>query len=433
MTNPSSPHLSDATAEGQFEERQAEALRILGTQSDLLLNAVDEGVYCLDANGNTLFVNEAGARMLGYTAREMRGKPQHALIHSKYADGTDFPEEACPIYSSVHHGVHQRVGADVFWKKDGSPLPIDYTSTPIKEGRRILGAVVTFRDISDQQEAARQASRLSSERAARAEAEAAKRALEVSDHRLRMALDAGRMGSWEWDIVGERIIWSPELERLYGIPEGSFGGTMAEYREHLHPDDRDSVVERFQTALAERRPTHHSVHRIVRPDGGIRWLDSNGRFIYADDGTPVRLTGVSADVTEARAESEARRASEESYRFLMESLPVQIWTAKPDGNLDYVTQRVADYFGKPVEAMLVEGWKDVVHPDDLARAGAAWMHSVETGEPYSIEFRLLRGDGHYGWHLARAIAQRDATGAIVRWVGTNTDIDDQKRVAASPA
>jgi PAS domain S-box-containing protein len=429
MAASDSAHILDT--DEHFAERQAEALRILGTQSDVLLNAVDEGVYCLDANGDTLFVNDAGARMLGFTAREMRGKPQHALIHYKYADGTDFPAEACPIYASVHDGVYQRVGADVFWMKDGSPLPVDYTSIPIKEGRRILGAVVTFRDISDQQEAAKQASRLANERAARAEVEAAKLALEASDHRLRLALDAGRMASWEWDIERERMVWSPELERMYGVPEGTFAGTMDEYRERIHPDDRDKALRLMGVAVAERHPTHHVLHRIVRPDGSIRWLDSNGRFSYADDGRPIRLTGVSTDVTELRAESAARKAADENFHFLTESLPVQVWTALPDGSLDYVTQRVAEYFGKPAERILRDGWKDVVHPDDLAAAGAAWMHSLETGKPYNIEFRLLRADGQYGWHLGRAIPQRDEHGVIVRWFGTNTDIEDQKRAAAA--
>jgi PAS domain S-box-containing protein len=425
---PKSPDVGE-----QLDAREAEALRILGTQSDALLNAVDEGVYCLDPNGNTLFVNEAGLRMLGYTAREMRGKSQHALIHSRYADGTPFPEEACPIYSSVHDGVHQRVGGDIFWKKDGSALPVDYTSMPIREGRRILGAVVTFRDISGQQEARAQADRLASERAARAEAEGARKALELSDRRLRLALDAGNMGSWEWDIAGGRLFWSPELERLFGIPEGSFNGTMDEYTSRIHPEDRDASAALVQSALAERRATHHVLHRIVWPDGSVHWLDSNGHFIYDDEGNPLRLTGVSADVTLVRAEADARRASEENYRFLTENLPVQVWTAQPDGQLDYVTQRVADYFGKPALEILRDGWKDVVHPEDLPRAGAAWMHSLATGDPYNVEFRLRRHDGKYGWHLARAIAQRGLTGAIVRWFGTNTDIEDQKRTESALA
>jgi PAS domain S-box-containing protein len=433
MDGPHPDALNSPQAGEQLDAREAEALRILGAQSDALLNAVDEGVYCLDADGNTLFVNEAGLRMLGFTAREMRGKSQHALIHYRYADGTPFPEEACPIYSSVHDGVHQRVGGDIFWRKDGSALPVDYTSMPIREGRRILGAVVTFRDISGQQEAQAQADRLASERAARAEAELARKELELSRRRFRLALDAGNMGSWEWDIAGGRVIWSPEVEGLFGIPEASFSGTMEEYASRIHPDDRDASTGLVQTALAERRATHHVLHRIVWPDGSVHWLESNGHFIYDDEGNPLRLTGVSSDVTDVRAEAEARRASEENYRFLTESLPVQVWTAQPDGQLDYVTQRVADFFGKPASEILRDGWKDVVHPDDLPRAGAAWMHSVATGDPYSVEFRLRRHDGEYGWHLSRAIAQRSPSGAILRWFGTNTDIEDQKRTESALA
>ena len=140
---------------------------------------------------------------------------------------------------------------------------------------------------------------LASEREARA-------AQTESDRRLRLALDAGRMGTWEWDIAHDRVIWSPEEERLYGIPEGSFGGTMEEYRSRLHPDDRDESVQSVRQAIERRATSHHVLHRIITGDGELRWLDSHGHFIYDESGNAVRLVGVSTDVTERR-EIEAAR------------------------------------------------------------------------------------------------------------------------------
>jgi PAS domain S-box-containing protein len=130
--------------------------------------------------------------------------------------------------------------------------------------------------------------------------------LEEAAQRLRLALDAGRMGTWEWDIQAGRLIWSPEEERLYGMPKGSFSGTVEEYRERIHPDDRDAALTTVQQALEGHAHTHHVLHRIVRPDGEVRWLDSHGRFLYADDGRPLRLVGVSTDVTEQRQIEAAR-------------------------------------------------------------------------------------------------------------------------------
>ncbi len=161
-----------------------------------MLNAIDDGVYFLDPLGNTVFVNEAAARLLGHTAREMLGKPQHELIHHHYPDGTVFPREACPIYLSATEGIPQRVGGDVFWRKDGTPLHVDYTSIPIRERRQIVGVVVTFRDISAQQRAEEQEARLTKERAARAEAERARQSLLVSDQRYRALVEAA--GQYVW-------------------------------------------------------------------------------------------------------------------------------------------------------------------------------------------------------------------------------------------
>jgi PAS domain S-box-containing protein len=141
----------------------------------------------------------------------------------------------------------------------------------------------------------------------------------------------------------------------------------------------------------------------------------------------ARLRGERELRAEAERAREALRVSEARYRFLAEAIPVQIWTATPDGALDYVSKRVGDYFGMSSERILGEGWQHVIHPDDLPPVAERWMHSLASGEPYQVEFRLRRHDGEYRWYLGRALAQRDESGAVVRWFGTNTDIQDQKR------
>ena len=124
--------------------------------------------------------------------------------------------------------------------------------------------------------------------------------------------------------------------------------------------------------------------------------------------------------------TESLRPSEEDYKFLAENIPVQIWTALPDGQLDYVTEQTARSFGLTVSDILRDGWKDVVHPDDLPLAVERWTHALTTGEVYEVEFRLKLADGTYAWHLARAMAQRGADDAILRWLGTNTNIEEQR-------
>jgi PAS domain S-box-containing protein len=132
-----------------------------------------------------------------------------------------------------------------------------------------------------------------------------------------------------------------------------------------------------------------------------------------------------------RAKSEALRASERHFREMAEAIPVQVWTAQPDGQLDFVTRRTAEFFGRPAEAMLGHGWTDAVHPDDIERVAARWSQSLQTGEPYEVEFRLRAHDGTYQWHLVRANALRGPDGRIVQWFGCNADIEQQKLLEAA--
>ncbi|MDQ3135721.1 MAG: ATP-binding protein, partial [Acidobacteriota bacterium] len=127
--------------------------------------------------------------------------------------------------------------------------------------------------------------------------------------------------------------------------------------------------------------------------------------------------------------SAAAEANEQRYRFLAEAIPVQVWTAQPDDALDYVNQRAIEYFSRTGAEIIGDNWQQVIHPDDLDACLKLWQSALSTGEIYEVEFRLRRGsDETYRWHLGRALPMLDATGRIIRWFGTNTYIDDQKRL-----
>src|SRR5919198_4004679 len=126
--------------------------------------------------------------------------------------------------------------------------------------------------------------------------------------------------------------------------------------------------------------------------------------------------------------AELRRESEERYRFLAEAQPDQIWTAQPSGELDYVNQRALNYFDSSFSEFVEAGWTQVVHPEDLGRMLERWQDALGTGQPYENELRLRRAsDGSYRWHLTRAVPMSDRRGEVVKWFGSNTDIDDRKR------
>ncbi len=130
-------------------------------------------------------------------------------------------------------------------------------------------------------------------------------------------------------------------------------------------------------------------------------------------------------VERARAEV-ALRDSEAQFSTLAQALPNQVWTSRPDGYLDWFNARTYEYSGAEPGELDGAGWVKLVQPDDLALAAERWAASRATGTIYEVEFRLKRRDGEFRWHLARALPLQDDQGAIVRWVGTNTDIEDQK-------
>jgi len=411
-----------ASAEGELTSREAEdivaaAADLLRERAEIVLNSVADGIFCLDHEGRTIFVNEAGARMFGFSAREMIGRSQHQLVHHHYADGAEFPEEECPIYSSVREGITQRVGGDVFWRKDGTQVPVDYTSIPLKEARRVVGAVVTFRDVSVEQRAEQQQELLDSERAAREEAERARAALEASEERLRLAMSAGRMASWEWDIAGNSVHWSPEEEALYGLEPGTFEGTTEGYAARIHPEDRDAAFTTLQDAMARQAGTHSVTHRVVWPDGEIRWLESHGQFVYDGDGKPVRLVGVSMDVTERRSRQEQAGEMQQLLESAFESSPSAIAvTEGADHVLRWANARAREFMGE--RAQVGKPLRDVM--PELGEQGFIELldRVFRTGESFtadSVEMAWhsdASGELRHGRFNVVYQPVRDANGAI---------------------
>ena len=143
--------IMDVTA----REAAAKKIQELLAHNQLILDSAADGIYGLDPDGTVTFVNPAAAHLLGYSQSELLGQPMHALVHHSKADGTPYPREACPMYASFRDGQVHTVNDDVLWRKDGTRVSVEYTSTPIRDAaHHVVGAVVIFRDITDQKERA---------------------------------------------------------------------------------------------------------------------------------------------------------------------------------------------------------------------------------------------------------------------------------------
>jgi PAS domain S-box-containing protein len=126
------------------------------------------------------------------------------------------------------------------------------------------------------------------------------------------------------------------------------------------------------------------------------------------------------------------RETELKFRVLAQAMPNHVWTATPDGRLDWFNDKVLQYSGMTAAALTESGWRGIVHPDDSRPARRAWAESLKSGRPYETEFRIHRHDGVYRWHLIRAVPA-EMEGGVVRWIGTNTDIEEQKAAQAALA
>ena len=169
---------------------------------------------------------------------------------------------------------------------------------------------------------------------------------------------------------------------------------------------------------------------VLAPDPreGLNRFQRDGMTLLAK-AAMGRLDDRRAAREQAMAEAEARRTLEASdlrFRTLADTMPQMVWSTLPDGFHDYFNARWYEFTGTPVGTTDGEGWTDMFHPEDQDRAWALWRHSLDTGEPYNIEYRLRHFDGTYRWVLGRALPVHDQSGAIQRWFGTCTDIHEQK-------
>ena len=169
------------------------------------------------------------------------------------------------------------------------------------------------------------------------------------------------------------------------------------------------------------------LERVLGAPAEQLFVDFVFQPLTGGDGKIEGIVAHGSDVTDAVTARTVIEENASKFRFLADSIPVQVWSATTDGLLDYVNLRAETFFGAPSSALIGTGWQSYVHPQDLALAGSRWAHSLSTGAPYEVEFRLRGADDMYRWHLARGTAQRSTEGEILRWFGTNTDIEDAKR------
>jgi PAS domain S-box-containing protein len=194
----------------------------------------------------------------------------------------------------------------------------------------------------------------------------------------------------------------------------------------VHPEDLPHLVELFAGSIEAGTP-YESELRLRRWDGVYRWFRACASPLRDSNSQIVRWCVLLTDIDERKRAEDALRASERNLKSIIDTIPALAWSARTDGSAEFLNRHYLDYTGLSAEQASGWNWTAAIHPEDLGGLTAAWQRIMASQEPGEAEARIRRFDGSYRWHLFRTNPLRDESGNVVKWYGTNLDIEDRKR------
>lgn len=251
--------------------------------------------------------------------------------------------------------------------------------------------------------------------------------LAESEARLRLALEAAQAGVWTVDLEHGKSSCSPELAALYGYAPEMFP-SYERWIARVHPDDREHLQGGLDRYINSKEDRLHGEFRIVHPDKGVRWMLDMGRAIRDEHGKPLRLYGVTMDITERKRGEDALRESERRFRYLAEAIPTLVWVTREDGKLGYVNQSWTAYTGYTVEEARELHWQELIHPEDQQSFWPLWGLALADGDTREGEARIRRYDGEYRWHYFKMVRLVDDDGRVSSWHGASLDVHEHRKI-----
>jgi PAS domain S-box-containing protein len=249
--------------------------------------------------------------------------------------------------------------------------------------------------------------------------------LRQNRQRLALAMKAGRSGTFEWDIRNDVVVWSPEIEELYGIAPGAFAGKDESWESLVMPEDVATVISALEEAL--RTGEFQSEWRVRRRDDGqVRWFAGQATVSFDELGRPSRLLGINMDITDRKRAEDTLRQSEERYRALVMATFQIVWRTDSNGE-GTVNPSWHAFTGQNQFQARGSGWLEAIHPDDRERCQVLWTEAFRTQTILESEYRVRRHDGEFRDMYARGVPVLSPDGSAREWVGTCTDITQQRR------
>jgi PAS domain S-box-containing protein len=255
--------------------------------------------------------------------------------------------------------------------------------------------------------------------------------VQESNHQLRIALTAAQMGMWDWNLITDQIVWSPEHEQLFGFAPGTFDGRYQTFEACLHPDDRLGLEQAIQVALQHRTIFQYEF-RVIWADGSVHWMEGRGQAFYDPVGQPLRMMGTVMAIDDRKQAETALRQSEERWQLAIAGSNDGIWDHDLITNRQFLSPRCLEIVGYALaEVNTFDRWLFLVHPDDRLLMQTTFQRHLRQHSPkYACEYRIRCQDGQYRWVLARGQSLWNQAGVPIRAVGSLTDITEQKQAEA---
>jgi len=361
-----------------------------------IVETTPECVKIVAANGTLLHMNSAGLRLVGAaSAADVIGKSVYALI------APEDRERFQAFNESVCRGERGSLEFEIVGL-NGSRRQMETHAAPL---RHIDGTIVQLAITRNTTERKR------AERAALL---------------LGAIVDSSDDAIISKDLNGIIMSWNQAAERLFGYTaEEAVGKSITILIPADRQDEEPDILARLRRG--ERVDHFETIRR--RKDGSLIHISLTISPVKDRHGRIIGASKIARDITERKRAEAALLASESRFRQLADAMPQIVWTARPDGYIDYYNEQWYDFTGFARGEFGEASWAGVLHPDDLTRTREEWFEAVASGKPFQIEYRFWdKRENRWRWFMGRARAVRSPDGAITKWFGSCTDIDDQKRI-----
>jgi PAS domain S-box-containing protein len=295
---------------------------------------------------------------------------------------------------------------------DGKKAWIRVRGAPICDANgAIVGGVDLITDISEEKKA--------------------REALRINQERLALAQKTAQLGSFEWAIQTNEVIWAEETEAIYGLPPGGFSGGYEDWAKCLHPEDRPGAEEAVRRALVEGQP-YNAEYRVIWPDGSIHWLQTRGKVFFDDAGRPLRLIGVDIDITDRKRAEEELRASEQRLEMAMKAAELGSWFVDQRSDTITFSATAKTVLGRaPDDHLTIRDLIEIIHPDDREQVLDTMRQALRDRDAYEIEHRVTWPDGSVHWVAVRGRGAYGADGQLLYIDGVTLDLTERKQLEES--